>query len=152
MKWQKVVIWGAVAIGLVVIGLALTRPAGPVNKSIGNDELVRLKDQGARLVDVRTQAEYQAGHIPGAELAPIETFQNVIGGWDKSAPIVVYCATGARSAQAAQILAGAGFRKVYDLSAGIVAWNGEVTAGGGGGGGSVDAGGKPALVAFMSDS
>jgi rhodanese-related sulfurtransferase len=151
MEWQKAVIWVVIAVAVVAVGFSLTRPAGPVNKNIGNRELAKLKEQGARLVDVRTQAEYLAGHIPGAEPAPIDSFPSAFESWDKSAPVIVYCATGARSAQAAQMLADAGFQRVYNLKSGLVAWNGEVTKDTGGGG-TVDTGGKPGVVAFMSDS
>lgn len=75
------------------------------------------------LVDVRTESEYAAGHIPGAMLLPNE----VIAGEaaeklpDKNAAIVVYCRSGRRSAEAAQKLLDQGYTQVYDLG-GIQSW------------------------------
>lgn len=79
------------------------------------------------LLDVRTQAEYAEGHIPGAICVPNET----IGSEpptelpDRQQTILVYCRSGRRSKEAAQKLADMGYRQVLEFG-GIVDWTGEI--------------------------
>ena len=111
--------------------LALTGLAGCSSDSgvADNARLRELQAQGAPAIDVRTAGEFEAGHIPGAVHVPLESLTSAVEGWDLSAPVVLYCATGARSAEAAQVLRSLGFERVYDLTAGIIAWDGEVVRG-----------------------
>ena len=55
---------------------------------------------GVRIVDVRSVGEFEGGHIPGAQNVPLDQFQSVASQWDKNAPVLVYCQTGSRSAEA----------------------------------------------------
>ncbi len=68
---------------------------------------------GASLVDVRSEMEFSSGHLPGAINMPVVNLQPArLGNKDK--PVVVYCASGSRSAHAARTLRKAGFT-VLDL-------------------------------------
>ena len=67
---------------------------------------------GAPLIDVRTPAEFSAGHLPGARNIPLSRSGGAAGLGDT---IVVYCASGARSARAASALRAAGVGAVFDL-------------------------------------
>ena len=80
-------------------------------------------DTGVIVVDVRTQEEYEAGHIPGALLIPNETIidQPPEQLADKSAVILVYCRSGNRSRQASLKLLDMGYSEVYDFG-GIIDW------------------------------
>jgi len=80
------------------------------------------------LVDVRTQAEYDEGHIPGSVLIPVDELEERAGGIlaDKDAKIVIYCRTGNRTKTAGEILKRLGYRNLYDLG-GIVDWPYETT-------------------------
>jgi rhodanese-related sulfurtransferase len=76
-------------------------------------ELVSL---GALLVDVRSAGEFERAHIPGATNVPV----GEIGARTKelgpaTRPVIVYCASGARSAIAKRALRAAGFAEVYNL-------------------------------------
>jgi len=74
--------------------------------------------QGAHVVDVRSQGEFAGGHYPGAVNIPVDTLAKLtkkLGAPDR--PLVVYCASGGRSAQAAGILRSAGFIDVTDAGA-----------------------------------
>lgn len=74
--------------------------------------------KGALLLDVRTPAEYKAGHIDGALNIPLGELQKRLKEVGrKKAPVVVYCRSGNRSATATQILKQAGFQEVYDMKA-----------------------------------
>ena len=81
----------------------------------------KLVQGGARLVDVRTPEEYAAGHIEGAVNVPVDTVEAHDLG-EKDQPIVVYCASGRRSARAAAALRAKGFVKLYDLGP-MSAWS-----------------------------
>jgi len=76
----------------------------------------QLVHDGGRLLDVRSPDEFAAGHIDGAENAPVDA----IGARDlgpKDTQLVVYCGSGRRSAKAAATLRANGYTRVYDLGA-----------------------------------
>ena len=79
------------------------------------------------ILDVRTQEEYQEGHIEGAILLPdydiTAKAETVLE--NKDTTILVYCRSGRRSALAAQALSNLGYTKVYDFG-GIIDWPYEV--------------------------
>jgi rhodanese-related sulfurtransferase len=74
-----------------------------------------------QLVDVRTNAEWEAGHLAGARHVPLEQVGTVAGEIDQSQPVVFYCRVGERSALAAEAFRGAGF-DAYTMAGGLVAW------------------------------
>lgn len=81
----------------------------------------------AILLDVRTQEEYDGGHIPGAVCLPNEDIQADLPlPFDKDAEILVYCRSGRRSAEAAEKLAAMGYTNVADFG-GILDWPYETT-------------------------
>lgn len=81
-----------------------------------------LVGQGARLVDVRSPAEYSAGHIAGAVNIPVGELGGRMQELEpKDRPIVLYCRSGRRSASAFDQLEQAGFSKLYDLG-GMSSW------------------------------
>lgn len=78
------------------------------------------------IVDVRTQAEYEQGHIEDAVNIPLDamdTIEEIVT--DKSKPLLIYCRSGNRSAQAAQKLVEMQYEKVYDFG-GIQDWTYEI--------------------------
>jgi len=68
------------------------------------------------VIDVRTPAEYAAGHIAGAQNIDVEAgdFASKIAALDKKAPYLVYCHSGRRSGIAATQMAAAGFADIVD--------------------------------------
>ena len=91
-----------------------------------------INDVSARdlnIVDVRQPKEYEQGHIPGSRLVPLPELGNRLDELDQEKSTLVYCAVGGRSRSAAQILAGQGYKTVYDLAGGFKAWNGEAAVG-----------------------
>jgi rhodanese-related sulfurtransferase len=77
------------------------------------------------LLDVRTQEEYDAGHIEGSTLIPVDELGNRISEIEdyKDKTVLVYCRSGNRSVTASNILISNGFNKVHNLLGGIGAWN-----------------------------
>ncbi len=76
------------------------------------------------ILDVRTPEEYAGGHINGARNMDWNAgnFEEAIAGMDKNKPVMVYCLSGGRSAEAAKTLRNAGFKQVYELKGGMMAW------------------------------
>lgn len=85
-----------------------------------------MKAHAARVIDVRTPAEFAQGAIRGAENIPLDTFkaQDFVGidaeALDK--PLLLYCRSGRRSAQALALLEAAGVKGAVHLEGGILAW------------------------------
>lgn len=79
------------------------------------------------LLDVRTAGEYNEGHIKGAVNIDWYSpdFQQQVSKLDKSKPVFLYCKSGGRSGQAAQVLKNMGFTEIYDLDGGITRWKSE---------------------------
>jgi rhodanese-related sulfurtransferase len=82
----------------------------------------RLEEGGVILIDVREPNEYEREHIEGAKLVPLSRFQaeDFAALRDKTA--VFHCHSGGRTTANAQLLTSKGFRDVYQLRGGIVAW------------------------------
>ncbi|MBC7333503.1 MAG: rhodanese-like domain-containing protein [Actinobacteria bacterium] len=74
------------------------------------------------ILDVRTRDEFEAAHIGGAKLIPVSELENRLDEIPEGKPIIVYCRSGNRSAQAATILVQNGFKEVYNMRGGISAW------------------------------
>ncbi len=91
-------------------------------------EAAEKAGSGAVLVDVRSEAEMAQGMIPGAVAIPLHLLPMRAESLPKDREIVLYCRSGARSAQARQFLKQLGFSKAYNLAGGVMAWQ---MAGGG---------------------
>ncbi len=74
----------------------------------------QLIKNGAIVVDVRTKAEYQGGHVKGSLNIPLNNLSNHYSKLDKTKPIITCCASGIRSSQAKSILEANGFTEVYN--------------------------------------
>lgn len=90
-------------------------------RAIASDEAKRLIEDGAQLVDVRADHEWEVGHIAGAVHLPLDELAGRAGELDRERPVVVYCRGGNRCQMAAEALAGAGF-DATPMDGGIPAW------------------------------
>jgi adenylyltransferase/sulfurtransferase len=81
------------------------------------------------LLDVREEVEGQISKLPGAKVIPVGLLPSRLAELNPSAEWVLYCRTGVRSAQAAEILLQAGYPHVTSLHGGINAWAREVDPG-----------------------
>jgi molybdopterin/thiamine biosynthesis adenylyltransferase/rhodanese-related sulfurtransferase len=79
---------------------------------------------GVTVVDVRESDEIAQGHVPGAKLVPRGYLESRIEGAvpDRSSHVVLYCASGNRSALAAKTLADLGYEHVESMTGGITLW------------------------------
>ena len=87
-------------------------------------QAVRLMNQGALVIDLRSKELYDAGHIVDARNVPVadlESQADALKKWrDKS--VITYCDSGANGASAARSLMKLGFTKVFNLQGGLNAW------------------------------
>ncbi len=103
------------------------RAAEPSSKirKVGVDEYDRLRSKtNTVLLDVRSAAEFEKGHIPGATNIDINLpqFAEKVGALDKGKTYLVNCAVGMRSARACKRMETLGFTNLVDLGPGFDGW------------------------------
>jgi GrxC family glutaredoxin len=114
-------------VALVIIVFLLARTflgTGAVASIRPTDAVMLINRQGAVVVDVRTDKEYQEGHIMNSLHIPLGMIDNRISELTdlKSTPLIVTCKSGSRSSSAAAKLKKQGFQAVNNLSGGMLAW------------------------------
>ncbi|MGL2963164.1 rhodanese-like domain-containing protein [Flavobacterium sp. RSB2_4_14] len=78
-----------------------------------SESIKEFTDKGAVIIDVRSPGEFQGGHIKGSKNIPLNTIGNQIDAIKKgNKPVIVCCASGMRSAQAASILKSNGIEVI----------------------------------------
>jgi rhodanese-related sulfurtransferase len=90
---------------------------------VSREEAKKLVEDGAQLVDVRAEHEWEMGRIAGAEHLPLAELAERTAEIDKERPVVFYCRGGNRSTMATEALVAAGY-DAKKLSEGIVGWAG----------------------------
>lgn len=118
--------WYLVVVAVVSGGLLLwpQLKGGVGGTSVGTAEAVRLMNrEKAVMIDVSEPAEFAAGHPIGARNVPLAQLGNSKDlPSNKTLPLVLVCASGARSSRAVAQLRKAGYDKVLSLSGGLRAW------------------------------
>lgn len=100
-------------------------------KELNGDEFKeQIKQKEAVLIDVRTPAEFESGHLPHAKNIDLtdSDFQKRIRDFSKDQRLLLYCRTGSRSAVAAKLLTRKGYTDVAHLKNGIMSWDGPVVS------------------------
>jgi rhodanese-related sulfurtransferase len=100
-----------------------TKEVIPISTEKVNEIIEKGKDY--ILLDVRTQEEYDSGHLKDAMLIPVDDLEERINEVPEGKPIIVYCKSGMRSARAADILLNNGFSPVYNMQGGIEKWRSD---------------------------
>ena len=156
---RKVAIWIAIAVAIIGVGFLAFRPAGGGIKVVDSAGVTAAQAKGAQVIDVRTPGEYDMGHIPGAKNVPVDTLASEAASWDRNATYVVYCATGARSAEAVKTMTSMGFKNIDHFSTGFNSWSGTVDKGANSSTGApaqaaaaIATSGKPVVVEFYTDA
>jgi sulfur-carrier protein adenylyltransferase/sulfurtransferase len=102
----------------------LFRQVRAATREVSPAEAQRLHEAGAVLLDVREPVEWDAGHLPDAVHIPRayleERIESAIP--DRSRPVVVYCASGVRSAYGSATLGQLGYTDVANMGGGIELW------------------------------
>ena len=125
----------AVAVGgvlVLLVSLFLVFGTGERYKSMSQEEAAKFMEANdtCMVVDVRTVAEYEGGHIPGAVCVPIQDIRDHPEALSETFPdkhqvLLIYCYAGRRAVDAAKIFASEGYTNAYEFG-GIVDWTGEV--------------------------
>lgn len=85
-------------------------------------EILKTQKDNYIFLDVRTKEEFDSGHLDSAMLIPVDDLEARFGELTKSKPIIVYCKSGRRSSEAADILVSKDFSPVYEMTGGLDAW------------------------------
>ena len=115
----------AVLVALIVVYEMRMRSEGL--RSVSPQELIRLMNQGALVLDLRPAEQYQAGHLNGAKQLSSE---QILSAGDtlkkhKEKTVVVYDESGSLGAAAVRQLAAQGFARVFALRGGVAAWRAD---------------------------
>jgi rhodanese-related sulfurtransferase len=118
---------GALVLIAIVVIIYEMRARSETMASVSPQDMVRLMNQGALLIDLRPPEQYTAGHVGGARqmtgeqiLKASETLKKY-----KDKAVVVYDDTGSLGASAVRQLAAQGFTKAFNLRGGLAAWRTE---------------------------
>ena len=117
------------ALSIALCALLFAGCGGTAYKHLTHDEAIKMvrENPDAVILDVRAQDEYEKKHVTGAILIPIDDLRN--GDFsklpDKNATILIYCWTGRRAEDSAQILVDNGYKNIYEFG-GIADWKGPV--------------------------
>ena len=118
------------SIVLLLTGCMYLRPKQNRMSDLSQNEWANalVEHPEAVVLDVRTEDEFESGHIPKAlniDLRMGPGFIDEVNALDKNKSYYVYCRSGARSAQAVQVMRDLGFSETYNLIGGILEWEGE---------------------------
>ncbi|MEL1134302.1 rhodanese-like domain-containing protein [Desulfitobacterium sp. THU1] len=125
-------LWGYILIFIfaVLIGFLFNTYSVLLNKKVKNinaDEAYELikNNRDSVVLDVRYKEEYVDGHIGKAKNIPLNVLEVRISelGKYKDRPLIVYCASGARSIRAVKILLKRNFNQIYHLKGGLKGWD-----------------------------
>lgn len=97
-------------------------PAAHYQRQSASELRPSIDQNGALLLDVRTPAEYAAGHIPGSRNIPLGRLPSQVDQLPTDQPVIVYCQAGSRSPIAASIVQAHGCERVAEISDGFEGW------------------------------
>ena len=111
-----------IALVIILIAAGYSKSNSAVVCNLTATEYVKVDKIDAIILDVRTQGEYESGHLKGAILLDIynSNFKDEINKLDKSKKYFVYCKVGVRSSSATNYMIQIGFKNVCNLEGGIV--------------------------------
>jgi rhodanese-related sulfurtransferase len=117
---------GTVLLAVAALAYELSR-ARSGGQSVGPMDAVRLVNQGALMLDVRSKAEFDSGHVLDARHLPQDEIAQGVESLKKyrDKVVVACCESGMRSGAAARVLRAQGFTRVVNLQGGLAAWRAE---------------------------
>ena len=126
-KNNSQLLWGILT--LLVLGVSaiwfVSRGAAGTDRyplEISVDEAVAKMESGAFILDVRQPEEWNEFHVPDSTLIPLSELTARAAELPKDQEIVIVCRSGNRSAQARDLLLGAGFTQVTSMAGGLTQW------------------------------
>jgi hydroxyacylglutathione hydrolase len=100
-------------------------PQGRLSQVTVSELREKMERDGVRILDVRREPEWQAGHIESAEWYPLDRFAEALPHLSREVPVAVHCKGGYRSAIACSLLLKAGYRNIINVVGGFDAWQKE---------------------------
>jgi rhodanese-related sulfurtransferase len=128
---RAVPVWIWAVIGLFVVAAVaafaflpglLEPQAATLPNEVSAAQAFQLREEGAFVLDVRTPAEWEESHVPGATLIPLDELESRLDEVPVDREVVVMCRSGNRSATGRDILRQAGFVQVTSMAGGIQQW------------------------------
>ena len=121
LKWLAIGIIVLAVAGILIFIRGISADSSmPV--SINVKEAYTLYNDGALVLDVRTQEEWDQYHIPNAIFIPLEQLRDRMNELPQDKTIVVVCASGSRSQYGREILYKAGYKNVSSMAGGMMNW------------------------------
>ena len=118
---------GSVVLALVVVFTFESRLRSTAHSAISSQDLIRLMNQGALVLDIRKPEEFAQGHVNGAK--HLSSDQILTAGDNfkrfKDKPVVVYCDSGSLASAAVRQLNAQGFTKAFTLRGGFAGWRAD---------------------------
>lgn len=113
---------------IISLGLLAALICGAANAQtltdVGPESLTQANQAELLILDVRSESEFDRGHVPGAIHIPhtdLTQRLSELEGWQEK-PVVVYCETGGRARNAATLLQARGFKQVFHLDGDMREW------------------------------
>ncbi len=104
-----------VLIVAIIVVMSFSKSSESVIQTLNSEEVSEIiQDESLIIIDVRTEEEYESGHIEKAINIPYTEIESKVN-YDKNQAIAVYCRTGVRSSEAAKTLEKMGYTKIYNL-------------------------------------
>ena len=118
---------GAAVLALVVVVTFESRLRATAHAAISSQDLIRLMNQGALVLDIRKAEEFAAGHVNGAKHLSSEKILTAGDEFKrfKEKPVVVICDSGSLASAAVRQLTQQGFTKAFTLRGGFAGWRAE---------------------------
>lgn len=102
--------------------MAIKNPEEPFTRITLDEAQVMISRDDVALIDVREPHEYNAGHVPGARLIPVNSVFARRDELPQDKEIIFVCGVGQRSALACEMAAAAGFSRLHNLEGGTEGW------------------------------
>ena len=118
---------GAAVLALIVVVTFESRTRATSFAAISSQDLIRLMNQGALVLDIRKPDEFALGHVNGAKQLPSDQILTAGENFKrfKEKPVVVYDESGSLAAAAVRQLNNQGFTKAFSLRGGFAGWRAE---------------------------
>lgn len=92
-------------------------------------EILKNKPENIVVIDVREKEEYQASHIPGIPLIPMQSIPTIVADLKEDKEYIFVCRSGNRSYQVARFLKENGLKEAHNFYGGMLTWDGDIQTG-----------------------
>ncbi|MEI7849721.1 MAG: rhodanese-like domain-containing protein [Chloroflexota bacterium] len=120
---SRIWLWIVLGIGIVAItAFFIFRPMTGVPSEISVSQAYEKFQQGAFILDVRSQEEWGQMHIVNSTLIPLDQLSSRLDEVPKDQDVVLICRSGARSKEGLTVLRNSGYTRAFCMTGGLLAW------------------------------